>query len=73
MKPTVRDYEANIRWSEPDHLFIAQVVEMPGVMADGPTRAEAAREIEAALEATIEAAEAHGHPLPEPRGLRPVA
>ena len=67
MKANARDYEVSIRWSAPDGLFIAQVVEMPGVMADGPTREAAAREIDAALAATIEAAEAHGHPLPEPR------
>ena len=66
MKFAARDYQINIRWSEEDQLFIAHVVEMPGVMADGPTRADAAHEIEAALEAVLEAAEAHGHPLPEP-------
>ena len=67
MKANARDYEVSIRWSAPDELFVAQVVEMPGVMADGPTREAAAREIDAALTATIEAAEARGHPLPEPR------
>ena len=66
-QPTARDYEVNIRWNEPDQIYIAHVVEMPGVMADGPTLEAAAREIDAALQATIEAAEAHGHPLPEPR------
>jgi predicted RNase H-like HicB family nuclease len=69
MKATARDYEIKISWSEPDQFFVAHVVEMPGVMADGPTREAAAREIDAALEATIEAAEEHGHPLPAPRRL----
>jgi predicted RNase H-like HicB family nuclease len=73
MKATARDYEINIRWSEPDQFFIARVIEMPGIMADGPTREAAAREIDAALAATIEAAEEHGHPLPEPRRLAAAA
>ena len=67
MSANARDYEVSIRWSEPDQVYIAHVVEMPGVMADGPTREAAAREIDAALQAIIEAAEAHGHPLPQPR------
>ena len=66
-QPTARDYEVNIRWSEPHGFFIAQVVEMPGVMADGPTREMALREIETALEAIIEAALEQRHMLPEPR------
>ncbi len=69
MEPTPRDYEVAIRWSESDQLFVAYVVEMPGVMADGSTREAAAREIDAALEATIEAARENGHPLPDPRRL----
>ena len=67
MKTNARDYEVSIRWSMLDELFIAQVVEMPGVMADGPTQEAAARESDAALAATIEAAEEHGHPLSEAR------
>ncbi len=62
-----RDYEVNIRWSTVDGFYIAHVAEMPAVMADGPTREDAAREIGDALVAVIEAAQAHGHALPKPR------
>lgn len=62
-----RDYQVNIRWSADDGFYIAHVAEMPLVMADGLTREDAAREIGEALVAVIEAAQAHGHPLPESR------
>ena len=67
-----RDYEVNIRWRAHDGFYIAHVAEMPLVMADGPTREDAAREIGDALVAVIEAAQAHGHPLPEPRRVAAV-
>ena len=67
MQANTRDYESNVHWSKPDQVYTAHTVEMPGVMADRPTREAAAREIDAALQAIIDAAEVHGHPLPEPR------
>ena len=54
-------------------MFLASIVELPGIMADGPTRAEAARQMEEALELALATAEELGHPLPEPRRLSHAA
>ena len=34
-------YEVIIYWSDEDNAFIAEVPELPGCMADGPTKAKA--------------------------------
>ena len=73
MKISPRDYDVTIRWSEADQTFLASVAELPGIMADGPTRAEAARQMEEALELALDAARELGHPLPEPRRLSHAA
>ena len=69
MKTYPRDYDVTIRWSEADQVYLASVAELPGIMADGPTRMEAARQIEEALELALATAEELGHPLPEPHRL----
>lgn len=64
-----RDYEIRI-WYSPapgDECFVAQVTEMPGVMAHGNTREEAAREINAALALALEVAAEAGEAPPAPR------
>ena len=56
MNPSRQDYEVRI-WYSPergDECYVAQVLEMPGIMAHGDTRGEAAREIQAALAAALE-------------------
>ena len=73
MKTSARDYDVTIRWSEADQLYLASVAELPGIMADGPTRAEAARQMEEALEFALATAAELGHPLPEPRRLSHAA
>ena len=73
MKISPRDYDVTIRWSEADQVYLAGVAELPGVMADGPTRAEAARQMEEALELAFVTAEELGHPLPEPSRLSHAA
>ena len=51
MKTNPKAYEVRIWYSpEPgDECFVAQVLDMPGIMAHGDTREEAAREIQLAL------------------------
>ena len=51
MNSSARDYEVRIWYSpEPgDECYIAQVLEMPGIMAHGATREAAAHEIQIAL------------------------
>lgn len=39
-------HEVIIYWSDTDDAFIAEVPELPGCMADGPTRAEALANVE---------------------------
>lgn len=67
MKPEYR-HEVILYWSDPDQAFIAEVPELSGCAADGPT-------YEAALEATgvairewIDTARELGRPIPKPKG-----
>ena len=39
-------YEIILYWSEEDHAYIAEVPELAGCMADGPTAGEALRNVE---------------------------
>lgn len=73
MKISSRDYDVTIHWSEVDQVYLASVEELPGIMADGPTRAEAARQMEEALEFALAAAEELGQPLPEPSRISQAA
>ena len=71
MKPKIhsRDYEIRIWHSaeEGDDCFVAQVAEMPGIMAHGATREEAAREIGAALDLALAVIAETGEAPPAPR------
>ena len=73
-------YEIILYWSEEDGAYIAEVPELAGCMADGPTAAEALAQaeviiqewIETAAEVIIqewiETARALGRPIPAPKG-----
>lgn len=67
MMPEYR-YEVIIYWSEEDQAFIAEVPELPGCAADGPTYAEAISNVEVIIREWIETAQELGRPIPEPRG-----
>ena len=67
MKPEYR-YEIIIYWSDADQAFIAEVPELPGCAADGPTYAEALENAETVIREWIETARELGRPIPEPRG-----
>jgi len=56
MKIDSNKYEVRIRYSPlpGDECFIAEVIDMPGVMAHGDTREAAAREIQAALKLALD-------------------
>ena len=60
-------YEIIIYWSEEDKAFIAEVPELAGCMADGPTRQEALANVEVIIEEWIATAIELGRPIPEPR------
>jgi predicted RNase H-like HicB family nuclease len=61
-------YEIIIYWSEPDEAFIAEVPELPGCAADGPSYQKALRAVELVINEWIETAEELGRPIPQPRG-----
>jgi predicted RNase H-like HicB family nuclease len=61
-------YEIIIFWSNEDQAFIAEVPELPGCMADGPTYQEALRNVELVTSEWLETAREQGRPVPEPKG-----
>jgi len=67
MPPEFR-YEIVIYWSETDDSFIAEVPELPGCMADGPTYRKALAAAEVVIGQWIETAKELGRAIPEPKG-----
>lgn len=60
-------YHINVFWHEPDKCWIADVPDLEGCSAHGDTAAEAAHEVQIAIELWIESATEHGDPIPEPK------
>ena len=60
-------YLIEIFWSEEDEGYIATVPDLPGCSAWGKTQTDAAREIEPAMAAWIQACRKSGEPVPAPR------
>ncbi len=61
-------YEIILYWSEEDGSYIAEVPELAGCMADGPTAGEALREVERVAQDWIETAQELGREVPTPKG-----
>ena len=61
-------YEIIIYWSEEDNSYVAEVPELPGCMADGPTYQEALANAEQVIGEWIETASELGRTIPKPRG-----
>ena len=61
-------YEVIIYWSAEYNAFIAEVPELPGCMADGPTKAKALAAADRVAREWIETAKQLGRPIPAPRG-----
>ena len=61
-------YEIVIYWSNEDEAFIAEVPELPGCAADGPTQVEALTNVDVIIQEWIETAIELGRPIPEPKG-----
>ncbi|MEO5369266.1 MAG: type II toxin-antitoxin system HicB family antitoxin [Magnetococcus sp. DMHC-1] len=57
-------HEIILYWSEEDKAFIAEVPELPGCMADGPTRQDAIVQAERVIDAWIQTAQALGRDVP---------
>ena len=67
-KPPMNKYEVIIYWSEIDDAYIAEVPELPGCAADGPTYQEALANVQTVAEEWIEVARELNRPIPEPKG-----
>jgi predicted RNase H-like HicB family nuclease len=65
-------YEVIIYWSEDDQAFIAEVLELPGCMAHGPSHEEALANVRTATTLWIDTAREFGDPIPAPKGHRLV-
>lgn len=61
-------YEVIIYWSEPDNTFLAEVPELPGCIADGPSMTEALTAVEQVAEEWIDTASRLAREIPQPRG-----
>jgi predicted RNase H-like HicB family nuclease len=61
-------YEVIIYWSQDDEAFVAEVPELPGCAADGPTPRDALESVQVIAREWIETARDLGRPIPEPRG-----
>lgn len=56
-------YEINLYWSNEDDAFIAEVPELPGCAADGPTRQEALANVEVVINEWIAVANEMGRSM----------
>ena len=63
-------YEIIIYWSNEDHVFVAEVPELPGCMAHGGTPEAALASAQHAIQLWIDTAREFGDPVPEPKGER---
>jgi len=61
-------YEVIIYWSAVDDAFIAEVPELKGCSAHGPTREAALANAEGAIAAWVATAEEFGDPIPPAKG-----
>lgn len=59
-------YPVFILWSEDDECFLANVVDLPGCIADGKTRESALANAEGMAKDWIETAKALGRKIPRP-------
>ena len=61
-------YEVILYWSNEDNIYIAEVPELPGCMADGATQLDALRNVEVITKEWIETAQQLGREIPQPKG-----
>ncbi len=63
-------YEVIIYWSDEDQVFVAEVPELPGCAAHGPTPEQALAQAQEAAALWLETAREFGDPVPVPKGRR---
>ena len=62
------DYQMILYWSDEDQAYIIEVPELPGCMADGPTRQQALANAEVVVQEWVETAQKLGRPVPAYQG-----
>ena len=67
---TMTKYEIIIYWSEEAGAFVAELPELPGCAAHGPTQDRALRNAQNAICLWIDTAKEFGDPVPAPKGRR---
>jgi predicted RNase H-like HicB family nuclease len=60
------DYRIEVSWDPADQVWVADVPELTFCTAHGPTPHQAVAEVERAVDAWLEAADALGRPAPPP-------
>ena len=60
-------YHINLFWDARSDRWVAAVPDLPGCSAHGATPAEAAAEVQVAIELWLDTARDEGLPIPEPR------
>ncbi len=65
-------YEVVITWSEEDGAFVAEVPELAGCLAHGPSAEAALRNCQEAIDLWLDTARELGRPVPAARGRRRV-
>jgi predicted RNase H-like HicB family nuclease len=63
-------YEVIIYWSDEDRAFVADVPELPGCTAHGPTHEAALANAQEAIQLWLDTAKEFGDPIPVPKGRR---
>ncbi len=61
-------YEVIIYWSDEDQAFVAEVPELPGCAAHGPTQEAALASAQEAIRLWIDTAKEFGDPIPAAQG-----
>lgn len=59
-------YRIEVTWSAEDHVWVADVPDLPFCTAHGPTPHDAVAEVEQAVDAWLQAAHDLGRPAPPP-------
>ena len=57
-------YELIVYWSETDGLYLVEVPQLPGCMADGATYGEAVANVQSVIAQWIDTAHELGRPIP---------
>lgn len=63
-------YEIIMYWSNEDGVFVAEVPELPGCIAHGPSQDAALAQVNEAIQLWLDTAREFGEPIPEPKGHR---